>query len=310
MELRSAKRGGASNSGQGVSPSPNPSISPGMDGAETTSPNPENPSMEDIMETDEERALLENAPRTTQPPSSQQAASPRNIKAILLAHRQQYKKTKSNLERAKSHLDFLRECRRTSITPLGLKIRKECHALLKEYTSISARFKAICKRGEAELLEALLEHYNTLVEKLRQELQVVELAMEQTASSNSDFSATSEHDNLLNKTNDNINALVTKLKHNKERKLRILQNPPQPRENQQRDAPTSSSRGCRGTQRTSGDRQATNNTGIGQALKELLEQLVAVQQPPQRGRPRWRGRGRGRGGKHSAETETDSGLDF
>ena len=131
-----------------------------------------------------------------------------------MAHCQRFKKSKSKLERAKSHLDFLTECKNTCITPLGLKIRKECHALLKEYTSISAHFKAICKRGEAELLEALLDHYQTLVTKLRPELTVVETAMEQAASSSTDFSANSEHDALLNKTNENINTLATKLKHN------------------------------------------------------------------------------------------------
>lgn len=83
----------------------------------------------------------------------------------LLALRQKLKKTKANMVRVESHLEFIHHCVTNKITPRGLKINVNCHALLKSYSKVEEKFSNTTNRAQEEYSQNLLAHYNEVKEQ-------------------------------------------------------------------------------------------------------------------------------------------------
>ena len=146
---------------------------------------------------------------------------------MLLTIRQKYKKVASNLVRARSHLDFISSCREKGLIPTGLRIRTRCNALLSSYSNVETRFKETCSKAEGEFMDALSDHYLKLEDELTEELEAVKEIMKSEASKivETEEETITTHERMLEKTTDNVEALATKLKDSKVRKLKSLTNP-------------------------------------------------------------------------------------
>lgn len=176
--------------------------------------------------------------------------------ANLLALRQRYRKNQSNLARARSHLEFSQTCQTLKEVPQGLKVRVQCHALLKEETDIKEHFNTINDTAETGYVDALSEHYTALLQRLGEEEAQLERAMHTELASTSD-QTTEEHELMIMKTKLNITKIETSLKQAKDRKLQSLR---QPQPTSTTEGRTRMSRGARGA-RGGGRGRGTNRGG-------------------------------------------------
>jgi len=182
---------------------------------------------------EEDRLLDEEAENATEAPMEIQRSI--TEKKSLLAWRQAYKKTRCNINRARSHLDFIRACMGNRKIPRGLQVKVQCNALLSELTDVKTKFE--CTRGmaEKEFIEALEDHYVKLLAQLERDLVDVEfhMAIEVRNASEEDRSS---HELMMTKTRENIEKLDRTLEETKKRKMEMLSHPPEKRRRESRDS--------------------------------------------------------------------------
>jgi len=181
-----------------------------------------------------------------------------NLPGDFVALRQKYKKSRTNLVRIQSHLSFISECYHTTTTPKGLKVNVQCHALLKDLTEVGHRFDNTKSRAEREFVSALHDHYLAVREKLRNEVKDIELAMQRQALLTQNRDQVKRHEELLQKTVDNITKEEQKLGEKKKRKMELM-NQPRPKKN--RDNNRNGNRGTyNNTNSKNGKRVASRTT--------------------------------------------------
>lgn len=140
----------------------------------------------------------------------------------LLALRQVFKKTKANLIRARSHLDFIEGCQDARKIPKGLQIKTKCQALLKDYTTVEHDFKSTNRQTEEEYLALLQSHYTEVIKTLEKKLKEVEMNMRSVSALVSNKEVLEDHTEMLTKTIDNVEKLKTNLSERKKRKRETL----------------------------------------------------------------------------------------
>ncbi len=150
----------------------------------------------------------------------------------LLSLRQKFKKTQSNLTKTRSHLSFIRGCKRLDRTPKGLRVGVTCNALLAELSTVKRRFDSTKVSAESEYVEALEDHYKIAEQKLQTEATTLLETMIREANK-SRAEVKRKHVDMLQKTEDNIKKLKERLEEAKKKKLENLQRPE--RERRQRD---------------------------------------------------------------------------
>ena len=153
-----------------VPKAPPPSLAQNMVGSETAGstssmntrsqdpPSTQPPLVEDV-EIDEDDMLLEE-------PGDPPPALPPATDKMLLAMRQQYKKTKTNAMRVESHLDFIRRCKRDNKIPKGLQVGVQCNAFLQDLSNVKQQFAATKTTAEEGFSAALQDHYATAKTKV------------------------------------------------------------------------------------------------------------------------------------------------
>ncbi len=139
----------------------------------------------------------------------------------LLSLRQQYKKAKTNITRATSHLNFLQQCEEQQKTPKGLRVNVKCNALLADYTNVKDQFKTTKDNAEEEFKDYLKEHYDLLTVKLNEDLEMIEANMKSQLEKASP-EAKKEHQDLMKKTSDNIAKHEERLQSRKKHKYDLL----------------------------------------------------------------------------------------
>ena len=152
----------------------------------------------------------------------------------LLALRQQYKKTRTNIARVRSHLNFLQQCQEQQKTPKGLRVNVRCNALLADYTNVKEQFKTTKETAEGEFTTSLKEHYELIIEQLEQDLKELEATMTKELEK-VDEEKRREHEDLLKKTTDNITKHEERLKERKKQKYDNLSNGEETRRRERRE---------------------------------------------------------------------------
>ena len=147
------------------------------------------------------------------------------LSSQLLALRQKFKKTSSNLMKMKSHLEFINTCKEKAKVPKGLRIKTQCNALLADFTNVGHRFEDIKHRAEREFAEALIEHYELTTEKLEFEKSILVASMNRACRDCTDKQTVENHQTLLKKTEDNLAKHQTALEEKKLKKLEALDEP-------------------------------------------------------------------------------------
>ncbi len=142
----------------------------------------------------------------------------------LLALRQQYKKTRTNITRVNSHLTFIDQCIREDKVPKGLRINVRCNALLSDYTNVKDQFKSTKEMAEFEFSEALKNHYKKVKTKLEENLKTLEATMTKELEKAED-NEKKEHLELMKKTEENIEKHEERLRTRKTQKMEHLTNP-------------------------------------------------------------------------------------
>ncbi len=185
-----------------------------------------------ILEEDD-KLLDEQTEDTTEAPMEIQTTSTEEKKS-LLAWRQAYKKTRCNMDKARSHLEFIRACMGNKKIPKGLQVRVQCNALMSDLTDVKTKFQ--CTRGmaEKEFTESLEEHYVKLLTQLERELVDVEFHMTRELRNASEEDRKS-HEIMMAKTRENIEKLEKTLEDTKKRKMEMLNQPPEKRRRDSRD---------------------------------------------------------------------------
>lgn len=177
-------------------------------------------------------------------------------KKTLLALRQAYKRTRCNLARVNSHLEFIYQCTHEEKTPKGLTVNVRCNALLADLTNIKEKFKETKLEAENEFTQSLNRHYKSVKMTLQKELEELERQIQEE-----EAQATSEelkiHQDMMTKTKENIEKQERRLEERKRKKIEDLL---QPKEKKQRESKKySSSRDNNNTRPRGGPRQARPN---------------------------------------------------
>ena len=86
----------------------------------------------------------------------------------LLSLRKEYKKISVAKVKAKSHLDFLSQCRINHQTPKGLQMNMKCSALLADMTDVGDRFQQTTDQAQNSYMDHLQKHYDVVVDQLGQ----------------------------------------------------------------------------------------------------------------------------------------------
>ncbi len=147
---------------------------------------------------------------------------------ILLSLRQKYKKYKCNLLRVDSHLSFIQECKRRGKIPRGLRVNVECNALLTDLSDVKQKFKATKDQAENCFTDSLDTHYEIAKKKLEADLhQVIRLMTSKSTCSRE--TVRKEHEEMLTKTEENINKQKERLDMVKNKKLQMLDEQPRRR---------------------------------------------------------------------------------
>lgn len=176
--------------------------------------------------------LLEEIPMDTVPSTLE--------KKDLLALRQGFKRAKCNYDKVCSHLDFIHACMEEAKTPNGLQVRVKCNALLKDMTSVQQDFQHTKTKAEHEFEDSLKTHYIKVKDKLSENIARLEAQMTiELGQATSEEKKT--HDEMMEKTIQNIKKQQLKLEDRKKRKLEGLLQPPEKR-----------------TRQTEGERKSTN----------------------------------------------------
>ncbi len=148
----------------------------------------------------------------------------RRERKTLLVLRQEYKRTKSALNKTLSHLEFLKDCDQKRKIPKGLQINITCNAPLADMTDVKERFTGYKDQAEHGYKQALLLHYSKLEIKLRGNLEAIIQEMEETVREASQPER-DQHTEMLCKRNNNILKEKEELLERKKRKLEYLEQP-------------------------------------------------------------------------------------
>lgn len=154
-------------------------------------------------------------------------------KKSLLILRQEYKKLKLNLNKTRSHLEFIRACLDKETTPRGLQVNVRCNALLADFTDIKERFAGTKQTAENSYTQALLLHYAKLEMKLKKDAEAVTAEMEATSRTVTPEER-QQHQEMLTKTDINIQKQQEELTERKKKKLEFLDKPGQGRKERRR----------------------------------------------------------------------------
>ena len=235
-------------------------------------------------EESEEEIVRSKPPRANRPTSSDQ----------LVDLRKKLLKAKFNLAKALSHLSFISECRGIQVTPVGLRVQVQCHALLKDYSTVEEAFKNTRNRAEDSFLTNLEKHYSLLEKSLTKEIEDIQAEIDQALPLITERAALALHDERCRKMETDLTAFKAELQKKKDRKIIHLRTPPA-----QRGATRGVGRGRprgglgRGAQRDAAPLPSSNLTSIlGELLRHLQETQQADDQPLSTGRGRGRGRSR------------------
>ena len=233
-QLRNGSQYSSSNTGEGVGPArsgtqerngdfPTPSPAPalaivgaGPQTLESASPRRDLPSEEDEDSILDEPAPMDIAARENK---------------SLLALRQDYKKTKSNLDRANSHLDFIQDCISREKVPRGLQVNVKCSALMADATGVTERFKKTKTTAEKEYSNSLRGHYIAVRSLLHDRVKELERQMERELTRASDEER-ELHRTMMEKTRTNLQRQKEQLAERKKKKLEGYR---QPQGRQQRE---------------------------------------------------------------------------
>ena len=182
-------------------------------------------------EFDDERANLLTTPSQSSSPVKETSTEPDqpmdtegDTAQKLLSLRKNYKKTTVALTKAKAHRGFIKTCRGKQQTPKGLKVHLKCSAFLADFTNISAQFDDTSKKAEAAYLSNLDAHYEKVVNQLAQKQTLLEETMTTLTGHASDQEKDS-HQEMLEKTNNNVQKLSDELDKKKKRKLENIAQP-------------------------------------------------------------------------------------
>ena len=160
-------------------------------------------------------------------------------------------------------------------TPGGLKVRVQCHALMREYTDVLKKFDETKGRTEDELQGHLYHHYTKVEDHLRTELTRINHLMG-VEGERATESERNEHERCMRITMETAKKLTDQLRDKKRKKLERLGE-----EEEDEDNPPPPKRKSKGTGQGQG-----NNRGRGGRRK----------------RPRGRG---GRNSPHPRDTTSD-----
>ena len=116
---------------------------------------------------DAQEALQELLMQTDPPATTEQAELPDD--KALLALRQKFKRTATDLTKVDSHRQFLTDCLQNDRIPKGLQVGTKCNALLSDYTDVQQKFKETTNRTQRELTSLLVDHYEQTFLRLSRE---------------------------------------------------------------------------------------------------------------------------------------------
>ena len=177
------------------------------------------PTQSNTSEEKETNTMTPNnaSPEKTPPPEIEEER--------LMSLRQAYKKTKTNLVRAESHLEFIEQCLENKMTPHGLQIDIKCHAFLRELTPVDEQFQKSIKIAEESLTQALANHYRLLQNKLQKESQNLETKIQQALTLTKNKDVREAHQKTQLRTMNNIQNISEEIEQRKKRKLQNLKEP-------------------------------------------------------------------------------------
>ena len=191
---------------------------------------------------------------------------PRAEEKTLLALRQSYKRTRSNLSRVASHLEFIETCIDHEKTPRGLQVHVRCNALLTDLSNIKEKFANTKNMAEHEFTDSLKSHYTTAKSKLEKDLLGLNKEIDQQRKRATPQDR-EEHDQMFKKTEDNLAKQEKELDQRKKRKLDGLSRPPPTREERTgrrkpyNSSSTNNARPIYGSRPNYRGRQPNNNPG-------------------------------------------------
>lgn len=146
------------------------------------------------------------------------------IESKLLDLRKQYHRALSNLTKTEHHLTFLQQCQSDSKIPKGLQIKITPQAFLSTETNINTEFTNIITQAEEELRNSLIRHYETINEALLEQISDLERKMA-VATQTAPTETQTQHQELLDKTHNNISKRKTNLQDRANKKMETLKNP-------------------------------------------------------------------------------------
>ena len=143
----------------------------------------------------------------------------------LLALRKGFKRSASNLARSRSHLGFIQECVSRKLTPKGLKIGTQCHALLADMTDVKLRFDQTKNTAETDFADHLVRHYMELVKTFEKEVAQIETEMTVLLQAIKDGPTIDHHKEIMDKMTANLRKHEVLLEESKKKKLSALSAP-------------------------------------------------------------------------------------
>ncbi len=196
-------------------PSPAPALAPTGAGPKTSES--ASPAIT-LLPSEDEDSILDEPPMEVETQE----------KKSLLALRQSYKKTKSNLDRAHSHLDFIQGCMDKEKVPRGLQVNVKCNALMADLTPIKEQFKETTKTAEKSYSTSLRGHYVAARNVLKNQVHDLEDQMKRELERASKEEK-EMHTALMMKTKENLEKHQKTLEERKRKKLESLERPPSKR---------------------------------------------------------------------------------
>ena len=212
----------------------------------------------------------------TDPPATTEPELPDD--KALLALRQKFKRTATNLTKVDSHRQFLADCLQNDRIPKGLQVGTKCNALLADYTDVQQRFKETTNRTQRELTSLLVDHYEQTYLRLSREKAEIQEAMDARLPQVSPEQR-ERHTVMMTKTLDNVMREREKLTERKKRKLSNLEEPNPQRQKKRRGQDLSTSAASSSTtNRTRRERE--RETHKKKERRPRREELPPTQAPP------------------------------
>lgn len=90
----------------------------------------------------------------------------------------EYKKTNTKVIKGLHHLEFLQECRNKRKTPAGLQLKFDLNAVDQD-NGLKGRILGILITAEMEIMEELVQHYDTLNQSLSKRLKEIQTTLSQ-----------------------------------------------------------------------------------------------------------------------------------